>query len=1295
MAKIYSKCIIIGLCIGFFAACNRQNDSFVINFDNIAQQDPFVLLVKDRNNNLSGLISNQLSQALNYSKIPYQSLDLGILPGELIIPESTRLIAITGDFVNKISPEKVTELTKFVAEGNTLIFYSPPASNRFSFLHGLKPFSSFKTDTVAKGIKFLNPVFPGFSNSSYKLKDASAHYGITKNEFIDNINIYAVAETDSTLPVIVSNKVGFGEVITYNSYSLEQKMHRGLLFSGIVKGLSGVPYSVANVSTIFLDDFPAPVYNEKFPPIDREYDITHAEFVSGIWWHDMQALADTFDIDYTAVIAFNYNAAVVPPFDFAEWTSGKVTKNNETVPASIEIARSVRDSRHELGFHGYNHFSLWHEDWENERFMINAVQAARKRWIADELGSLPVTYVPPTNFIDQAGLRSLVRGMPSIKFMSSLYLGDVEDGGGREFGPDPYESSLFNYPRVTSGNNMREKSLFEQHNLQLNTGIWNHFVHPDDVFQVIQNLFDEFPSRNPLKLGWKTSDNYPYGMYQLFKERLSYTRKNYPLTRFLSAKEGAALSKDWINTIAKYEDEGDSITVKTYTVPGYKESKYDQTKFWFTYISKENAEKFKKALESQSKELSSVPLWDGELVQFSAESDSFTIPDLDYEIFLNRDAYVQKVNQVLQQYRTYLIPPPPSSPEPYVDTRLTDALSALNADPENYKLQEKVIELALEFDSTANAIDVLERRLLKNETWQQEDLNRLITYYGYESAFERSASFLDSLWNRYKQPKVERFKSMLVEEFGIGDEDFRKKWQQRELQLIENPVDRKRREVELARATGEWANLKQPLLDLLSLTPKSDTLYTHILQRYIWNEPIDSVISFVERSPEFAEDQFEPFAADIASIYGYDKQNYTKALYWAEKDPDFSKQAILQWLYNQNRFVAFNRRANQFLINNPQNDSLRSFAGRQLIYGGFYEEGNKILYPLFVDNKKIDELTRSAVDDQIRFASYKEKKELYAKYPEFFSPPQFENLQNSLRRTEGIKGSLIGEYRIDNFDNDNARIGLSAEFGNRNKVYHLAKTENLYTASRVNGQKIDDKFYGFGYELTSRLKEGSLILRAGSSNYFFDRSLKPEIFASVGQTKNDSYTFGRLGFGPVFTNTALQEDIFQLKTEFYREDPWAGGKFISAFSFTGRYYTESIADGELFTRLFWAYYQKNNLRVRPIAELSFATSSDPIDSGVPFFSPDNLFTQGIGADLRYRNPDIFNYKTLLEIELMGKNQNEQGLFVTGRASINHRFDNFWEISFSSEYSNSKIFRSNRYFVTISYFFRKTIDSIKK
>jgi hypothetical protein len=50
-------------------------------------------------------------------------------------------------------------------------------------------------------------------------------------------------------------------------------MDRGLLFAGVLKGLEGIPYPIANTATIFLDDFPAPQYEILAEPIKSEMNL--------------------------------------------------------------------------------------------------------------------------------------------------------------------------------------------------------------------------------------------------------------------------------------------------------------------------------------------------------------------------------------------------------------------------------------------------------------------------------------------------------------------------------------------------------------------------------------------------------------------------------------------------------------------------------------------------------------------------------------------------------------------------------------------------------------------------------------------------------------------------------------------------------------------------------------------------------------------------------------------------------------------------------------------------------------
>ena len=75
-------------------------------------------------------------------------------------------------------------------------------------------------------------------------------------------------------------------------------MDRGLLFAGVLKGLEGIPYPIANTATIFLDDFPAPQYEILAEPIKSEMNFTTSDFVEKVWWPDMRDLAKEFKIPY-------------------------------------------------------------------------------------------------------------------------------------------------------------------------------------------------------------------------------------------------------------------------------------------------------------------------------------------------------------------------------------------------------------------------------------------------------------------------------------------------------------------------------------------------------------------------------------------------------------------------------------------------------------------------------------------------------------------------------------------------------------------------------------------------------------------------------------------------------------------------------------------------------------------------------------------------------------------------------------------------------------------------------------
>ncbi|HOD11275.1 MAG TPA: DUF2194 domain-containing protein, partial [Flavobacterium sp.] len=401
-------------------------------------------------------------------------------------------------------------------------------------------------DVASAGYNFKVPMLPGYKDKKFG-KDI-IFFGLKRNNFKEDLKILASAANNDYYPLITENSVGNGKVIFYNTTNYNEKSDRGLLFAGILKGLEGIPYPIANVNTIHLDDFPSPVYDVMQEPIASELKQSLSEYVHKTFWPDMVKLADEFDIKYVALTTFDYDSNIQPPFLFNQWDSQKAKINNKTEILSNWISKDVLRNGHELGFHGYNHVSLVKEDWKNPEFMRLSLASAEKKWRINGFGKLPTIYVPPSNIIDKTGLQQLTNGMPSIKFMCSVYSGDFKEGGNREFDFDPLEPKLFDFPRTASGFYMKEDANFALNSVYLYTGIWVHFVHPDDIFQIPgeKNMSQgNYSLRNTESLGWYKTKNSDRAMYPLFKGLIKGMTQRYPQLRFVNGVDGGFLVNDW------------------------------------------------------------------------------------------------------------------------------------------------------------------------------------------------------------------------------------------------------------------------------------------------------------------------------------------------------------------------------------------------------------------------------------------------------------------------------------------------------------------------------------------------------------------------------------------------------------------------------------------------------------------------------------------------------------------------------------------------------------------------------
>lgn len=191
----------------------------------------------------------------------------------------------------------------------------------------------------------------------------------------------------------------------------------------------------------------------------------------------------------------------------------------------------------------------------------------------------------------------------------------------------------------------------------------------------------------------------------------------------------------------------------------------------------------------------------------------------------------------------------------------------------------------------------------------------------------------------------------MVEMLGRPEEMFETKWLKRELALNPNSKQVLQRLIIANQSEESWPQTKKYLHQLIEQNPASDSLYHYSLQRSLYYDEPEETLDLLGSFSESALNQLHPLADQIANLYAYTTENYSKALQWADRADDYPKQLWLEWLLQQKRFKTFMERGDQFLDNQPQNDSLRTFIGQQLIYSGFYEEGYARLYPLFQSNR--------------------------------------------------------------------------------------------------------------------------------------------------------------------------------------------------------------------------------------------------------------------------------------------------------------------------------------------------------
>ncbi len=539
-----------------FSSCEIKKDKLAFSVDKTEK----ILFVYDSSDPYSDKVVENAKWAFKYAKLNYDEFDLVDYPDVRIENlENYYVVVFATEFIKKFSRGDCERIKKFVASGGGLAVIYRGYNENLSDVFGVKLrdnrnlFLKSGNSGLIFNFDFV-PMLSGTSIPDSILRDLSmfdfVHFGDKK----------IIAVSSSSVPVVWISKYGLGKVIYWNTSLLSDKLFRGFITQSIASVSDKFVQPIPNFAVIFIDDFPTAVPNVKKRIIWDEFGLTMAEYHFFVFYPDMMKLANEFGLKYTAGLVFNYGADIKPPFHLTEWRMGKAKVFDKEVEVSKTIARQFK-IKNELGFHGYNHFSLLIDEWKSIENMKEALKYARRKWTEEGLGELPVTYIPPTNLIDSIGVQALSQGFPSIKVIAGLYSGFFDVGQSREFQREPWNEKFYCIPRVSAGFLIDDyvKTLILSEIAML--GVWTHFVHPDDIIYTPDEVENPELVRNWFYLPWRGKNN--EGLYFKFKNWLQELRKNYPFLRFITCKEAYDEMMKFEDLKIEYEFSNGMIKIKT------------------------------------------------------------------------------------------------------------------------------------------------------------------------------------------------------------------------------------------------------------------------------------------------------------------------------------------------------------------------------------------------------------------------------------------------------------------------------------------------------------------------------------------------------------------------------------------------------------------------------------------------------------------------------------------------------------------------------------------------------------
>lgn len=1189
-----------------------------------------ITYLQDTTDDNSITFGHHLAKITDYTKLPFRKINVQKWNVFSDISRSTKVVAVQNSL--SLKTNTLEKLLEFVADGGVLFLPTFNNDPRMAYFYGLREDIPITYDINAIGFKLEGDFLPNSDGLSFT-KDF-IHDGISASSFKESIKALIVAENDPNFPVLVENRIGSGKVLFFNTIYKLRKRDRGLIQSCLLKGLEGIPYPIVNVGTIFLDDFPSPTYNTKKEPIKSEFDMTMTDFVANIWWPDMAKLADTFDIKYTAFTIFdNQEENELQPI-FKQWNASKIKRNGTEVIAADWIAKDVVNKGHELGLHGLNHNSLLTTDRGKPAYLRIALNAAIKQWKISGLGTLPVSYVPSSNYIDSIYLNQLHEVFPSLQYMCSLYLEEYEDGGDREFNLNHWNTHFFNYPRISSGFYFGQDEKYNLHSLFLYTGIWTHFVHPDDVYQIPENSDEtagNFSLKNPKGMYWRGQNNKMDGLLTVFKSFLAQFKNTYPLINFEEAKTGAYRTRLWRNATFSHRTNNGLYTVQNTGSEPEKEKEH----YWFMYANGDYSIVIDSYFVKNAIQFDKTPYLDGYLYSIETKTGKLSVPQ--YPGYDKSDKLlVEAKKRITKDFEKYK-----EHSEKADEVQVSEYQYVYDTKPGKNAPIEKWVDYYVENGKLKLATDLLEEKISNSQTLDTVLWN---SYYKFLSWQENEKEFWDTLQSYYQNRKntaIPLYAREMGSTYGYPEETQRKIWLSEGLKTAKNDPDILREYYATFNNPQYKDTIKAVLVTLKKLDPSAENDKNYLAH-------------LIQYEPEAARKELNAFKADetpflwdmatsITWLYA-DAKNFRKAYNWSKYAKDIAFPNKMFWLTELNDFKSLQQEYGSYVTKNPNDTEVKAYMAELLFANNEFAKAWALANSL-PDGKEKGKLKRE-LNEGVLYVDRVTQKDLLANQQELFEEKIKISIETDIRLTEHNSIAAKTEITGDNNSKTAFERKLTYNIRNKKRNTHSVSVTNanifrLKQVSEQDGDNLDKSLYGIEYQYSTEKTENNLSYRIKGGA---EKDGKNEVYfyasAGVSHSNNKNFTSATVQHHPVKTGPGYEKKIYQSKLSVYNETNIAN-TFRSTVYGEGNQYTDDNVEGSITAKLALDNSEDKDFKIIPLIEASFSKSNSKENKDYPYYIVHKRFHTGGGLGVK-----------------IGKEESPFKLRVDGCTFIDNDVDNF-------------------------------------